>query len=260
MKRRDFLTASAIAATVPMSQQSLGADEGSSEKEYLELRHYEFSSAEKQRAFEAFLGKAFIPALNRQGIRPVGVFKAGDEKEGAGLWVLIPHNRLESVITCNTKMLSDPTFTQAGGDILNCPKSDPAYTRFESSLLLGFDACSKVEVPTKKETRIFQLRIYESHNAIKAKRKVEMFNAGGEIALFRLVGLNPVFFGESIIGSKMPNLTYMLGFDDADAHKKAWETFIKHPEWKKMSSDPYYEDTVSNITNLVLRPSASSQI
>ena len=69
-----------------------------------------------------------------------------------------------------------------------------------------------------------------------------------------------MFFGESIIGSKMPNLTYMVGFDDADSQKKAWDTFINHPKWKNISSDPYYKDTVSNITNLVLRPSASSQI
>jgi hypothetical protein len=87
-----------------------------------------------------------------------------------------------------------------------------------------------------------------------------MFNTGGEINLFRRTGINPVFFGESIAGSAMPNLTYMVGFDDAEAQKKAWDTFGKHPDWEKMKADPYYADTVSNITNLVLRPSASSQI
>ena len=93
-----------------------------------------------------------------------------------------------------------------------------------------------------------------------AKRKIEMFNEGGEIALFRAAGMNPVFFGESIIGSKMPNLTYMLGFDDPEAQETGWKKFLDDPEWKKLSSDPYYEDTVSNITNLMLRPAESSQI
>lgn len=259
MKRRDFLAASALVTTVPMIQQACAAENPSGEKQYLELRHYEFASVEKQNAFEVFLGKAAIPALNRQGIKPVGVFKAADNKT-SDIWVLIPHNSLESAITSNTKMLADSKFTQAGKDILNSPKSDPAYKRFQSSLLLAFDKCTKVETPTKKDTRVFQLRIYESHNAIKAKRKVEMFNTGGEIDLFRTTGLNPVFFGESIIGSKMPNLTYMVGFDDAASQKKAWDTFVKHPKWKEMSSDPYYADTVSNITNLVLQPSNSSQI
>jgi len=259
MKRRDFLTASAVAATVPMIQQTWANDKPSGGKEYLELRHYEFASVEKQNVFEDFLGKAAIPALNRQGIMPVGVFKPEDNTE-PNIWVLIPHKTLESTITSNTKLLADSEFKKTAVDILNCPKSNPAYQRFESSLLLAFDNCPTVEVPSKKESRLFQLRIYESHNATKAKHKIEMFNAGGEIDLFRETGLDPVFFGESIIGSKMPNLTYMVGFDDADAQKKAWDTFRKHPTWDKLKADPYYKDTVSNITNLILRPSVSSQI
>ena len=260
MKRREFLAGSVLTAAVSISGQACAADKPTAAKQYLELRNYEFASVEKQNAFEDFLGKAAIPALNRQGIRPVGVFKAEDNSEEPNIWVLIPHNSLESAITSNTKMLADPRFKRAGNDIINCPKDDRAYTRFTSSLLLGFDECPKVEVPSKKDTRVFQLRIYESHSTVMAKRKVEMFNKAGEIALFRDTGLNPVFFGESIVGSKMPNLTYMVGFDDADAQKKAWDEFKKHPKWKKMSSDPYFKGTVSNITNIVLRPSASSQI
>jgi hypothetical protein len=72
--------------------------------------------------------------------------------------------------------------------------------------------------------------------------------------------LLPVFFGEAIIGEKMPNLTYMLGFDDSEAQKAAWDKFKVHPEWKKMSTDPYYKDTVSNITNIILIPTKSSEI
>jgi len=217
------------------------------------------ASAEKQAVFDTFLAEAAIPALNKLGVGPVGVFKMA-EGDDAGLWVLLPHASLESVAMANTKMLADEQYQQAGRAVLSCPKDAPAYERLESSLLLGFDQCPKVEVPSRKDTRVFQLRIYESHNTIMAKRKVEMFNEGGEIALFRRTGLNPVFFGESLVGSKMPNLTYMVGFDDAEAQKKAWQTFGGHPEWKAMRSKPYFKNTVSNITNLVLRPAGSSQI
>lgn len=260
MDRRDFLAASALAVAAGMSQEACAGEEAGGGKQYLELRHYEFGSGEKQKVFEDFLGEAAIPALNRLGVRPVGVFKDVTDKDGVGLWVLLPHDTLESVITCNTKMLGDGKFKSAGGVVLNSPMKDPVYKRFTSSLLLGFDKCPKVEVPSKKDSRLFQLRIYESHNAIMAKRKVEMFNTGGEIDLFRVAGLKPVFFGESIIGAKMANLTYMVGFDDIESKDKAWDAFINHPKWKKISSDPYYKDTVSNITNLVLRPSTSSQI
>ncbi len=259
MKRREFLAASCLAAAAPLQQMVAGADMSATAKQYLELRNYELASAEHQKAFDEFLARAAIPAWNRLAIQPIGVFQMA-ENENCNLWVLLPHRSLESVVTTNTNMLADPQFLADGAAGLNDSKENPIFKRYESSLLLAFDQCPKVETPTKKETRIFQLRIYESRNAVMAKRKVEMFNQGGEIALFRSTGLNPVFFGESLIGGKMPNLTYMLGFDGPEPQKAAWDTFINHPEWKKISTDPYYQDTVSNITNLVLRPTAASQI
>ncbi len=259
MRRRTFLAASGLATAISLNQLAGAADQPSSGKQYLELRHYALSSAEKQGVFDRFLAEAAIPALNRLGVGPVGVFGMA-EGDDAGLWVLLPHASLESAATANSKMLVNEQYQEAGRAVLSCPKDAPAYERLESSLLLAFDQCPKVEVPSRKDTRVFQLRIYESHNTIMAKRKIEMFNEGGEIALFRRTGLTPVFFGESLIGSKMPNLTYMVGFDDAEAQKKAWQTFGAHPEWKALRSKPYFKNTVSNITNLVLRPTASSQI
>ncbi|MHC4133077.1 MAG: NIPSNAP family protein [Planctomycetota bacterium] len=258
MKRREFLASSCLAAA-SLSQLAKAADEPTGSKQYLELRRYEIASAGQQKAFDDFLAKATIGALNRLGSSPIGVFTMAED-ENYDIWVLVPHNNLESAITANTKMLADSQYQKDGSAVLSCSIDNPVYKRLESSLLLAFDKCSKVEVPTNKDGRVFQLRIYESHNTVMAKKKIEMFNKGGEIAIFRKSGMNPVFFGESIIGSKMPNLTYMLGFDDGEAQEAAWDKFLNDPEWEKLSSNPYYEDTVSNITNLVLRPAASSQI
>jgi hypothetical protein len=72
--------------------------------------------------------------------------------------------------------------------------------------------------------------------------------------------MDPVFFGESLIGPKLPNLTYMLGFDDMDAKEKAWSKFRVDPDWLKLKANTYYKDTVSNITNIMLRPASCSQI
>ena len=126
--------------------------------------------------------------------------------------------------------------------------------------MLAFDGASQVEVPTRADTRLFQLRIYESHSTERAKKKVEMFNEGGEIAIFRRCGMPPVFFGEALVGSSLPNLTYMLGFKDEAAMESGWGAFRKDPDWRSLSRDEAYKDTVSNITNLVLRPASSSQI
>jgi hypothetical protein len=268
MKRREFLTTSAAAGLTLAAGSVAHAAASTSGKELFELRLYSFSSAAKQQAFDSFLGRVAIPALNRAGIRPVGVFKLQKadnsnlklDADSTDLYVLLPHKSMDSVVNMIDRLAEDYSFVNNAGELIEAPKSDPAYTRFESSLFLGFDDAPKIEVPTKAPTRVLQLRIYESHHEERALKKIEMFNAGGEIAIFRRTGLNIVFFGQAIVGSRMPNLTYMLGFENEEAMKQGWSKFGQDPAWKALSGDPQYKDDVSKITNLVLRPAASSQI
>lgn len=266
MNRREFLGASTVAA---MALAAPGRSDGAARgpKALLELRTYRFASPAKQKAFEEFLAAAMVPALNRAGIQPVGVFRmlAADnpkmlKEDSTDLLVLLPHATLESVITLNDRLLADAEYTKAGAAVINAPQKDPAYARMEVNLFIGFDECPGVETPAKAPSRLFQLRIYEAHTEERCRMKVRMFNEGGEIAIFRRVGMNPVFFGHAIAGTKMPNLTYMLGFDDEAAMKKGWAAFLADPAWTKLKNDETYKDTVSNITNIVLRPSAASQI
>jgi hypothetical protein len=260
MKRRTFLAGSCVAGMVPFSQLARGAEGASAAaKQFFELRLYELEAGEKARRFTEFLGEVAVPALNRIGIKPVGIFQKA-EQDDPNRYVLLPHCCVESVVSSTAKLLADEEYLEAGRGVLDAPISDPAFKRIESSLSLAFDECPRLEVPTKKESRILQLRIYESHTQKKAKKKVEMFDAGGEIAIFRKTGLNPVFFGETLIGSKIPNLTYMLGFDDMDAMKANWKAFLRHPDWVELKAQPQYADTVSNITNIVLRPAPGSQV
>jgi len=74
--------------------------------------------------------------------------------------------------------------------------------------------------------------------------------------------LLPVFFGQTLIGARLPNLTYMLAFENQEAHEKNWAAFGADPEWKKLRSTPGYADAeiVSDISNVFLRPAAYSQI
>jgi hypothetical protein len=228
-------------------------------KEYYELRLYRVDAGPIRERLDAFLRDAAIPAWNRIGIANVGVFQLM-EGNSADLYVLLTHKTIESFATAAHRLLADAEYRKAGAAVLEAPKAEPGFKRIESSLLLAFDEIPQLEVPPKKETRVFQLRTYESHCDAKAQKKIEMFNGGGEIALFRRTSMRPVFFGESLIGTKLPNLTYMLVFDDMDAQKAAWARFLADPEWTKLKNDPQYADTVSNITNILLKPTPYSQI
>jgi len=260
MKRRQFLAAAGAAGLASLGRADSAAAKPAGSKQVLELKLYQCTSQAQWARLVEFLTQAMVPALNRAGIQPVGVFQPVKEDE-LNLYVLLPHKSAESVVMTTAKLLADEKYVAAGKDWLNLPKKDPLFARIESSLLLAFDAVPAVEtLKEKKDTRVFQLRIYEAHNVERGQKKIEMFNTGGEVATFRKCGMNPIFFGEAIVGTKIPNLTYMLGFDNEDAQKAAWAKFMKHPDWKRISKDPQYRNTVSRITNLLLRPAAASQI
>lgn len=257
MKRREFLTTAGLAGVAGVSSLSMAAE--SDGREYFEFRKYHLNTGSKKNQVGDFLRKVGIPAMNRIGVGPIGVFTSKYGPNQPTLYVLIVHKSLESVVNMSSKLLADDEYCKAGAEFVDASLSDPAYVRIESSLLVAFKGMPKLAVPEKK-TRIFELRTYESHSAKAGKKKIEMFNEGGEIATFNKTGLQPVFFGESIIGPQLPNLTYMLVFEDLTDRDAKWKVFGANPDWKKLSGDPQYKDTVSNITDIILQPAPYSQI
>jgi NIPSNAP len=267
MKRRDFLKLPAAAgafAIMPQFIARAAEASASSAREFYELRLYHLRRGPMQKRFDEFYREAAIPAMNRAGLSPIGVFTVATGPDSPTIYALIPHKSIESFVTANDRVDSDRDYIKAGAEFLNAPATDPSYLRVESSLMLAFESIPKLEVPTAtavKKPRLFELRTYESHSQKANQKKIEMFNRS-EIAIFRRTGLAPVFFGETLTGSKLPNLTYMLVFDSMADHDKNWSIFAADPEWKKLSSTPGYTDPeiVSNISNIFLRPTAYSQI
>lgn len=266
MMKRRFFVLSACAAALVVSQGCKSAGVCSGGREYVELKTYVCSSVEKRDALLAVFDKALVPALNRQGIGKVGVFWTdGEVNDGNGayatqVFVLVPHRTMASFVKAERLLLADPVFMRDAAALFTAPMADPLYDSCSSSLFRGFETCPAVERVTASGDRLFQLRIYNSYTPERNVKKVAMFEEGGEIAIFRKCGLAPVFFGEALAGDRLANLTYMLGFPDKEAKDTAWKTFREHPEWLALKADPQYKDTANKITNIVLRPSAGSQL
>jgi len=235
------------------------AAEDGGKRDYYELRQYHIETDAQKDGFSAFLRDAAIPALNRIGISPVGVFQPSDGI--SPIYVLLRHQSLDALATATQALLADDAFLSNGAAFLNAPASSPAYARLESSLMVAFSGMPQLETPTNAPGRVFQLRTYESPSVKTGQKKIEMFNKS-EVAIFRKTGLDPVFFGETLIGAKMPNLTYMLAFDSAEEQKAAWKRFGSDPDWKTLRAIPEYADKkiLCGITNLSLKPAACSQI
>ncbi len=266
MNRRKFLqssfTASALAGvSLPVSTRAADAGE-KIQQELYELRAYRLKPESDGAMLHRFLEKAAIPAWNRIGCNPVGVFTEMEPKDGPAVFVLAPHPSMSAFVQSTARIHADKAFLADGAEYLEVPKSSPAFLRIDSWLLLAFSGMPKLRQPAyskNRTTRIFELRTYESHSESKAVKKVEMFNAG-EIEVMQDVGLGPIFFGQALSGPSLPHLAYMLSAEDRDSHKKHFSAFGGHPTWKKLAADPQYKDTVSKITGRFLSPTAYSQI
>ena len=260
MDRREFLAATAVAAASPLPNLKTLAQ--SAPRQYIELRRYHLLPGTKQRAFSAFIGDVAIPAMNRAGVGRVGAFTVVYGENAPSLLLILSHPTLDSMVSLRDRLAADGVYARAGAAILDAPLSDPAFVRVESTLLRAFDAMPTLEPSAGAGTarsRIFELRTYESHSDRAALNKLKMFNAG-EVPIFRRAGLTPVFFGETLIGATMPSLTYMLTFSDISARDAAWAAFDKDPEWKSLSADAQYRDNVSAISDIILQPTAYSQM
>jgi NIPSNAP len=269
MERRQFLAASIAGSALALTgeagaQTPAAAPGGGAGHEYYLMRRYGLQQGTQVKVTESFIGDAMIPALGRLGMGPVGAFRLDFGPETPAFYVVIPGNSLEALVELNLRLAEDAVFTKSADPFWNATSATPAFQRAENTLLRAFTGWPKITPPASAATkgkRIFQLRTYESPSNGDHARKVEMFHSG-EFDIFLRAGFHPVFFGDTLVGSRMPNLTYLLSFADTEEMNAKWDVFRNDPEWKKLSTSPRYssDQLVTNITNLLLSPLGCSQV
>jgi hypothetical protein len=259
MQRRDFLTTTALGgATIAAAPLAARAADDNATRCYYEWRTYQLKDATQHPLVEHFLEKSVVPAWERLKFGPVGVFKEVGNDATPAIHVLLTYPSLEAIGTVRDKLDRDRGYLMNATEYLAAAKDNPAYNRIDSWLLQSFAAAPQPTPPTKKP-KLYELRTYENHGEDRARAKVAMFN-DGEIDIFPKCGFENVFFGETLIGSGIPSLKYMLASPDMDANAEGWKTFIGHPDFIRMRDDPKYANTEPNITKLYLEPTAYSQV
>jgi NIPSNAP len=262
MERRRFLSASVAASAIAMTGS--GNAEAPMAREFYQMRRYALQSGPQTKLTEDYFADALIPAVTRMGMGPVGALRLDFGPETPAFYLLIPGSSAQALAELDLRLAEDAVFMKAAESFWSATAAAPAFERVESSLLAAFSGWPRLTPPASaaaKGKRIFQLRTYESPSNGDHVRKVEMFHSG-EFEIFLKAGFHPVFFGDTLIGSRMPCLTYMLSFADQAALDAQWELFRNDPDWKKLSTSPRFasDQLVTNITNLVLSPLGCSQI
>ncbi|MCY1719703.1 NIPSNAP family protein [Prolixibacteraceae bacterium Z1-6] len=234
-------------------------------RDYYQIKVYTIKDKTQEASIDKYLKDAYLPALHKAGIKKVGVFKpiADDAAAGTKIFVLIPLKELNQIGVLEEKLLKDKNYLEAGSEYIDAKHDNPPYERIESIVLKAFAEMPELFVPkydTPKSAQIFELRSYQGATEKLWRKKVEMFNEGGEIEIFKKVGSNAVFYGEVVSGSAMPNLMYMTSYSDMESNKAHWDAFRQHPDWLILKEKEAYKNTVSHIDKWLCHPTDYSDI
>ncbi len=232
---------------------------GVSAQSYYQIKVYNLDDASQESQVDNYLKNAYLPALHRTGVKTVGVFKpiADNPDAGKKIFVFIPLKKLEQIETLDKSLLKDDQFLADGKNYIDASSEKPPFQRVESIILKPFGEMKQMAVPkhsTPPSERIYELRSYEGPTEKKYRKKVEMFNQGGEVKIFKELEFQPVFFAEVLSGSAMPNLMYMTTFSNMKSHDEHWDSFRNHPDWKALSAKEEYKGTVSHSDVMLLHP------
>ena len=197
--------------------------------------------------------------MHRAGISKVGVFKPveADTAYGKLIYVFIPYKTADQYFELVTVLENDLKYQTAGKDFIDAPYNNPPFIRYESVFMKAFSHMPEFRVPTytnPASERIYELRSYESGTEAKALKKIQMFNEGGEIAIFEKIGANPVFWGQVLLGSQKPRLMYLTTYSDMKSHDDHWLAFRNSPEWKTLSAMEEYKNSTSKTKAFLCHP------
>ena len=251
-------------AMTTMSATALAAADDAPRRAFFELRSYYMRNSKSNQIKRTtdFVSGVYTPAVRRAGVGPVGIFSAVIAPESPFLIVVSGYQSLASMQASLDGMAADAVYRKAVAEFDSSPELP--YIRVESTLLRCFESVPAIEVgpsPQGRAARTFELRTYESDTETTLQKKIGMFGEG-EVSIFRKNGLQPVFFGEALVGPKLPRLTYMVAYENMAGREKAWAAFGADPDWQKLKVKPGYSDNdiVANISNIILKPVAGSEI
>jgi hypothetical protein len=264
MKRRQFLAASIATSAAALAGTGAAQPAPAGKREYYQLRRYSLIRGTELQLTQNYFKDALIPAATRMGLGPIGAFSLDIGPETPTYYLLIPGTSLETLVNLDPLLAKDEEFLKVAAPYWDATAAAPAFQRIETSLLAAFDGWPRITPPASSATkakRIFQLRSYESPSNGEHVRKLEMF-PGGEYQIFKDVGFRPLFYGDMLMGPRMPNMTYMLSFDNIDELYAKWDTEMNGAAWKALSTSKRYgfDPIVDVVSNQVLSPLDCSQI
>lgn len=200
------------------------------------LEFFNLKNGSQPTRIHDYMRSAAIPALQRAQAGPILVLEALVAPHMPQVAAIIGSPSFEDLWNINTRVANDAEFKKQmtaweQGD-------EPAFETQNSMVLQATQYSPELEVDKepRKTPRVFELRVYHSPTWRQLAALHDRFS-GSEIPIFHRSGVHPVIYTSTVIGPNIPNLTYVIPFDNLDAREKAWAKFGADPEWIKVRKE-----------------------
>jgi hypothetical protein len=230
MKRRHFLESMSAMGLAGSAQAA-----GEKKTRFYHLHQFFLNNGTQKARLDAYL---------QEGIRLLDEVSSGPTICLEGL--VAPHlpqvllitglGSFEELMALRSKLQGSAEYRKA---VQEWERGEEApYLHYSTSILEATPYSPEIAPlnPAPKTPRIFELRVYHSPTYRQLAALHERF-AGPEIKIFHRTGVHPILYTSTFIGQNMPNLTYLIPFDDLAARDKAWAAFGADPEWAKVRKE-----------------------
>src|SRR5258708_16784621 len=143
MNRRDFVSASMAAGGAWLSADAVlesvqGGQAGRAPEraaEYYELRRYRLRRGPAQGLVDTYLKSAALPAWQRAGVSPVGVFSVLIGPDSPAFYVLLVHKSLDAFESLPDRLAAVAAYEKAAGPYFAAAAPPPPSCRIHHSPL-----------------------------------------------------------------------------------------------------------------------------
>ena len=265
MDRRTFLVRNMPAATLGLSAwrpafAAISSGEKTMSSSYFEFMHIHMQSGSQPQRMSKWLESRLMPMCQKHGFGPMGFFNVDIGPSLPTAVVIFSYPSLAAMEALWGKLNSDPDYATA---VMEVEAEEPAFYRSETALLRSTTFCPPlVATPASDPShKLYELRIYESPTNRQLNLLHDRFS-GGEINVFHKNGIRPILYANTVFGTNMPNMAYLIPFASADHRDKAWTAFRNDPDWIKLRDDSIRRggEIVRNITSIFLSPMRFSML
>jgi hypothetical protein len=215
-------------------------DSGAARTRYYTLDSLFLENGEQVARLHDFMSHGFVPAAGKIHAGPMILLEALVAPHVPQLVVVMGFVAAADALSLHSRLLQQEGYAAALEKWEGAP--NPPCQQMASTLLEAADYSPEIPAgEPPKQARIFELRTYHSPTWRQLGALHQRF-AGREIPIFHRSGIHPVLYTSTVFGANLPNLTYLIPFDDLAAREKAWNAFGADAEWIKVRKESVARD------------------